>query len=137
MEIKTFYPKTPKNKCSRCGKNLYNIRIAFKQKHEYGYSYADNGRSNPKNWQGPYYRPFYSANVYLCFDCAAEVMIGLAKCFLDEMKKPEFSYRNVHSCAELEELANLKHQRKADKVKKQEIKIKQSHTGLDVVSEVL
>jgi len=118
--------KYTKVRCEKCGTNYYNRKFYLSL--PYGDSEWKNKRSNY----------CYTRNIYVCYDCFVETFQNMAKDALMAIQKfPPNEIRNIEY---IQQLAEMKHERKVFNIKRKEIKheekqtrLKEQNSGIDIV----
>lgn len=127
-------------KCDRCGENQVNTKSYIAS------PYISQNSKEPlsKVWRGRTFRRIYSASFYLCYDCFIEVGKDIANNWLAQIKNVGYSNPKVRNLKEIEDLKELRHERKVYVAKERKVKEDRkqekamiSNIGLDVVGGII
>lgn len=118
--------KHTKVKCEKCGTNYYNRKF---------YLCLPHSNSEWKNKRSGY---CYTRGIYVCNDCFVETFQTMAKDALMEIQR--FPPNKIHNIEYIQQLAEMKHERKVFNIKQKEIKheekqtrLKEQSSGIDIV----
>lgn len=140
MEVHARVIKKSRMKCDRCGENQVNTKAYLASP----YISKNSTESLSKVWRGRTFRRIYSASFYLCYDCFIEVGKDLANNWMNTIHAIAKANPKVRNLKEIEDLKELRHERKVyvAKVRKVKEERKQekamvSNVGLDIVGGVI